>query len=160
MLLRRAFFYWQTAAALVLPVWLLVGWGIWGSSAGELVGVAITAPILVIALLIVVGLTIARRSVRQQRAVSWLDVGVLALWHAMLIGLGFFGPASNWFAVFAVVAAIVAFWSAVWQLVRETRRRVQAVFDEIQRAAAPQGAPRPPLDAGEFIVLPPTEEKR
>ncbi|BDI21907.1 hypothetical protein [Herbiconiux sp. L3-i23] len=160
MVLRRAFFYWQTAAALVLPVWLLIGWGIWGTSAGELLGVAITAPILVVALLIVVGLTIARRSVREKRAVSWLDVGVLTFWHAMLIGLGFFGPAANWFAVFAVIGAIVAFWSAVWQLIRETRRRVQAVFDEFQRVAAPQGTRKPPVDAGEYIVLPPSDDPR
>ena len=155
MVLRRAFFYWQTAAALVLPVWLLIGWGIWGTTAGELVGVAITAPILVVALLIVVGLTIARRSVRAARAVSWLDVAVLGFWHAMLIGLGFFGDAASWFAVFAVIGAIVAFWSAVWQLVTETRKRVRAVLDEFQRVTEPSGTRRAPIDAGEYVVLPP-----
>jgi hypothetical protein len=159
MLLRRAFFYWQTAAALVLPVWLLIGWGIWGTSTGSLFGVAVTAPILVLALLIVVGLTLARRSVRESRAVSWLDVGVLAFWHAMLIGLGFFGDSAGWFAVFGVIGGIVAFWSAVWQLVTETRRRVRAVFDGIQRAAAPQPANRQPIDAGEYIVLPRSDDR-
>jgi hypothetical protein len=158
MLVRRAFFYWQTAAAIVLPIWLLVGWGIWGSSAGELVGAAITAPILVIALLIVVGLVIARRSVREARAVSWIDVGVLAFWHAMLIGLGFYGAGAGWFAVLSVIGALVAFWTVVWQLFRETRKRVQAAFDEIQRGAAPNGR-RAPVDAGEYIVIQPRDDR-
>ena len=156
MVLRRAFFYWQSAAAVVLPLWLLIGWGIWGSSRAELFGIAFTAPVLVIALLAVVGLIFARKSVREKRAVSWLDAGTLGLWHALLVALGFFGPGANWFAVAAVVAAMVAFWAAGWQLVTETRRRVRLALDEIQRAAAPQGGPaRNTVSAGEYIVLPP-----
>jgi hypothetical protein len=143
----------------VLPVWLLIGWGVWGTSSGSLFAVAVTAPILVLALLIVVGLTLARRSVRERRAVSWLDVGVLAFWHAMLIGLGFFGDSAGWFVVFGVIGGIVAFWSAIWQLVTETRRRVRAVFDDIQRAAAPQPIRREPIDAGEYIVLPQVDDR-
>jgi uncharacterized membrane protein YuzA (DUF378 family) len=155
MLVRRGFFYWQTAAAVVLPVWLLVGWGIWGTSATGFVGIAFLAPALVLGLLIVVGLTLARRSVRETRAVSWLDVGLLSLWHLSLIGLGFFGESASWFAIAGVIAGIAAFWSAIWQLVTEVRRRVRAVFEEIQRVSAPQSGPRPPIDAGEYIVLDP-----
>ncbi|MFD1715878.1 hypothetical protein ACFSBZ_15500 [Amnibacterium flavum] len=160
MLVRRGFFYWQTAAAIVLPVWLLIGWGIWGTSAAGFIGVAFLAPVLVLALLVIVGLTLARKSVRETRAVSWLDVGILTVLHLSLIGLGFFGPSASWFAIVSVIAAIAAFWSAIWQLVTETRNRVRAVFDEIQRAAAPQGAQRPPIDAGEYIVIDPPSSSR
>ena len=63
MLVRRGFFYWQTAAAVVLPVWLLVGWGIWGTSATGFVGIAFLAPALVLGLLvpIVAGIPAIRR---------------------------------------------------------------------------------------------------
>lgn len=154
MFVRRAFFYWQTAAAVVLPVWLLVGWALWGESYGGLLGIALAAPVLVVAVLIVVGLTVARRSVREKKAVSWLDVGILTFWHAMLIGLGFFGPATEWFVVLGVIGAVGAFWSSIWQLVRETRARFRAAFDDIQRTAGAPGIRQTPIDAGELIVLP------
>lgn len=159
MLVRRAFFYWQTAAAVVLPVWLLVGWAIWGQTAGALLGVVIAIPLLVVSVLVVVALTIARRSVREAKAVSWLDVGILAFWHAMLIGLSFFGPSVEWFVVFGVIGAVAAFWSAIWQLVRETKARFRVAFEDIQRASQPS-LRMDPIDAGELIVLPPDAPKK
>jgi hypothetical protein len=158
MLARRAFFVWQFAAAAVLPAWLLLGWALWGSS-GSFAGLALATPFLVLALLAVAGLTVARRSVRQSRAVSWLDLGVAGTWHVLLIALGFFGPFSNVFAALSVAVGIVAFWSAAWQLVDETRKRVRSVFASIDRAARPPGSPasRAPINAGEYIVLPPSQ---
>ena len=159
MLARRAFYYWQFPAAVILPGWLLVGWSIWGQGSG-FVGVALTAPLLVVAVLVVAGLTVARRSVREAKAVSWFDVAVVGLWHLLIVALGFFGGATNLLAVLAVAAGIAAFWLVIWELVDETRKRVRAVFEQIDRAARP-GAPHPrtPIDAGEYIVLPPTDPR-
>lgn len=162
MLVRRAFFYWQFAAAVVLPAWILLGWTLWGR-AGEFVGLAIATPFLVLALLAVAGLTYARKSARTDRAASWLDVGVAGAWHAAVIAAGFFGPATPAFAAFSLALGIAAFWSVAWQLVTETRKRVRRVFDTIQRGAIPYGsAPskQTPLDAGEYLVIRPSDPPR
>ncbi|MCU1571163.1 MAG: hypothetical protein JWR33_1904 [Naasia sp.] len=158
MLARRAFFYWQFAAAAVLPAWLLLGWALWGSS-GSFAGIALATPFLVLALLAVAGFTVARRSVRDARAVSWLDLGVAGAWHVLVIALGFFGPWSSIFAALSVAVGIVAFWSTAWQLVAETRKRVRSVFASLERAARPPGSPgaQAPVNRGEYIVLPPSQ---
>jgi small-conductance mechanosensitive channel len=159
MLARRAFYYWQFPAAVLLPGWLLVGWSLWGDGSG-FVGIALTAPLLVVAVLVVAGLTVARRSVREAKAVSWLDFGVAGLWHLLIIGLGFFGQATNLLAVLAVAAGIAAFWLVIWELVDETRKRVRRVFEQIDRAARPSPPQsRTPIDAGEYIVLPPNDQR-
>ncbi len=156
MVVRRAFFYWQLAAVVVLPAWLLIGWAIWGT-AGDFASIAIATPFLVLALLGVAGVTFARKSVRTKKAVSWLDVAAAGVWHAFVIATGFFGPGTAAFAALSVAAGILAFWAAVWQLVDETRKRVKQVFETVQRGAVPY-QPRPrPIDAGEYIVLKPGE---
>ncbi|MCU1438096.1 MAG: hypothetical protein JWP66_1183 [Naasia sp.] len=155
MLARRAFFFWQLAAIVVLPAWLLLGWAIWGS-AGTFAAIALATPFLVLALIGVAGITYARKSVRSSRTVSWLDVGVAGAWHLAVVGVGFFSPATSVFAALAVALAIAAFWSAAWQLVTETRKRVKKVFEAIDRAGRPTGAVQPPMDAGEYIVISPS----
>lgn len=159
MSVRKAFYWWQLAAIVVLPVWILLGWAIWGSATSSFLSIALTAPFLVVALLVVTGMIMSRRSVRTAKAVSLLDVGVLAIWHAMIIGLGFFGISANLFGVLAVAAGIVAFWASAWEILDETRRRVRAVFD----AAVQQSdrilrtpASRSPINAGEYIVIQPS----
>jgi hypothetical protein len=162
MLVRRAFFYWQFAAAVVLPAWILLGWALWGQK-GEFVGLAIATPFLVLALLAVAGLTYARKSVRSTRTVSWLDVGIAGVWHAVVIGAGFFGPATGALAALSLALGIAAFWSVAWQLVTETRKRVRRVFDTIQRAAVPSSpgtGKQTPLDAGEYLVIRPSDPPR
>ena len=50
MWLRRAFFHWLIPAAFVLPVWLLVGWGVFQGGAGSFLWVLfIAAPLMVLA---------------------------------------------------------------------------------------------------------------
>jgi hypothetical protein len=162
MLVRKAFFYWQFAAVVVLPVWILLGWTLWGR-AGEFVGVAIAAPFLVLALLGVAGITYARKSARTTRTASWLDVGVAGAWHLAVIAAGFFGAATGAFAALSVALGIAAFASVAWQLVQETRKRVRRVFETIQRGAVPSGTPgakQAPLDAGEYLVIRPSEPPR
>jgi hypothetical protein len=123
MWLRRAFYYAQYWAIPVLPLWLLIGRGITIDGPGwEFVVLLFAAPALSLALIVVMGITMARRSVRRARLVSWLDVGVLTGWYAVVVVAGLYSHPLV--AVLAVAATLVAFWSAVWQFVVETRHRV------------------------------------
>ncbi|MEO8908220.1 MAG: hypothetical protein ABI310_09110 [Microbacteriaceae bacterium] len=146
MLVRRAFYYWQFIAAVVLPAWLLVGWAVFGSSGWGLFGLVLVCPVAFIALLTVALLNYARTSVRAARAVSWRDVGILAAWHLSIVGIGFFGAGGAWFAFAAVILAIFAFWYALWALVTDTGRRVAAAFapvageDQGSADLGPQGS--------------------
>lgn len=150
MLVRRALFYWQFAAVVVLPLWLLIGWAAWGSAG---LSVLLAVPFLVLAMLVVMGLTFARKSVRESRSVSWIDAAVLTVWHLAIVGAGFYGGGANWFAALIVLTTMVAFWLALWQLVAETRRRVRRVLASFEQLVGPAVPRREPLSAGEYIVL-------
>jgi hypothetical protein len=127
MVLRRSFYYAQFGAIPILPLWLLIGRGIVIDGTGwEFVMLLFVAPILALAMLIAAGLTVARKSVRRSRAVSWLDVALLAAWYLAIIAAGF--VAHPVMAVLVVLLAVTVFWSAVWQLYAETRRRVRTAF--------------------------------
>jgi hypothetical protein len=141
MFVRRAFYYEQFIAAIVLPVWLLVGWSIFGSGGWGLFGLVLACPIAFVALITIALLNYARTSVRRAKAVSWRDVAVLTAWHLSIVGIGFFGFGGAWFAVAAVILAIVAFWVAVWALLTDTRKRVAAAF--APAVDAEREAPRP-----------------
>jgi hypothetical protein len=159
MVVRKAFYYWQFAAVAVLPAWLLLGWALWGAG-GDFAGVAIATPFLVLALLGVAGTTFARKSARTTRTASWWDVGIAGAWHASVIATGFFTAGISLFAALAVALGIAAFWSAAWQLVDETRKRVRAVFEQVQRGAVPYQQKQAPLDAGEYLVIRPSDPPR
>jgi hypothetical protein len=154
MLLRRGFWYWQFAAALVLPLWVLTGYAIWGAGTAGFLGVAILAPLLVVAQLGLAAVLVARRSVRASRMVGRADAAVLAAFSLAVIGAGFFGPATTWFGVLAVAALLGAYWLAVTELVTDVRSRVRTTLDAL-------GIRRPvqSRDAGEYIVLPPPAKR-
>lgn len=167
MLIRRAFLRWMVAAAVALPVWLAVGWAIFGGGGWGTLGLVVVVPLSFIALAVVALIVWIRPTVRAQRAVSWIDVGVVGAWHASIVALGFYGQASTVFGVLAILLAVAAFWVALWQLVRDGARRVQATMTEFERLAAQQtgaasgpdaapGAPRrrPPFDGdGDVYVV-------
>ncbi|GAB3036055.1 hypothetical protein GCM10027052_12740 [Parafrigoribacterium mesophilum] len=120
-------YYAQFGAVPILPLWLLIGRGIVIDGTGwEFVLLLFVSPILAVAMLIVVGLTVARRSVRRSHAVSWLDVGLLSAWYLAIIAAGF--AQHPVMAVLVVMLAVAVFWAAIWQLYVETRRRVQQAF--------------------------------
>ena len=161
MILRRAFYWWLFPSAVVLPAWLLIGWAIYGNGGWSFLGLLIACPILFIAMLAIGGIISARKSVRDARAVSWYDVGLLAAWHVSIIVFGFYIPgASGWIAVLGILLGLATFWVSLWQLLVETRARVQLTFDAYERAAQPDQM-RPPqagaVDGGEYIVI---EERR
>ena len=147
MWLRRAFYYAQFGAIPILPLWLLIGRGLVVEGPGwEFVLLLAVCPILVVAMAIVVGITVARKNVRRTHRLSWLDVGVLGAWYLAIIGAGTI--AHTGMAALVVVLSVAAFWSALWQLYTETRRRVEsalAAFPAIPvgeyRASTAPGSP-------------------
>jgi hypothetical protein len=155
MALRRAFFAWQFAAAAVLPLWVLLGYAVWGASVGGLVSVVLLAPVVLAVELGLALLFSARSGVRRSRALDLPAIGVLGAYQVGVIGFGFFGPASAWFGLLAAVAAIGGFWLGGRLLVRDLRARVQETMTAFGRP--PQApASRAPLDAGEYIVIKPS----
>ncbi|ROR81495.1 hypothetical protein SAMN06295974_0731 [Plantibacter flavus] len=167
MIIRRAFYYWRFAAIFVLPAWPFVGWGLFGESGWSLFGLFIAMPILAIALAAIAFLISARASVRTTKLVSWMDAGLLTLWHVTIICFGSFSSGVALWAVLGVVASLAAFWGVIAQLISETARRARETMAEFERMAAAAGPgtvpgsaipPQPrfdpgPIDGGEFIVI-------
>lgn len=166
MLIRRAFLWWLVAAAVVLPIWLGVGWIVFGGGGWGTLGLVITVPVTFIGLAVVALLIRVRPTVRAERAASWTDVGVVGALHAAVIGIGFYGDSGAFFGVMAILLAIAAFWAAVWQLVTDGARRMQATMVEFERLAAqqtgtsqgPDAASRPFIRGDEEIIV--IEERR
>jgi hypothetical protein len=153
---RRALYFAQFPAALVLPTWVLISRGLLADGIGWTFLVYLVAcPILCISMLAVAGLVLARKSVRTERAVSWLDAGLFTGWYASLILYGFYAFAI--FAVAVLIFGLAAFWLGLWQLFTDTRTRVQGAMADFDRQAA---APTKPSERyiGEVIVIQPNEQ--
>lgn len=122
MWLRRGFFGWLLPAAFVLPLWLFVGWAVTGAGGWAFLWLVLAIPGVFVWQLVLALLARARGTVRAHRAVSWWDVAGFAVWHALVIGLGFFNP--SWWAptlVVALIAGVALFWLQLWQLWQEAR---------------------------------------
>lgn len=151
MAFRRALFAWQFAAAAVLPLWLLLGYAIWGASVGGFLSVVLLVPVVLVVELALAVLFSARAGIRRERALDLPAVAVLTAFQIGVIGLGFFGAASAWFGLLAAVAAIGGFWIGGRLLARDVRSRLQQPF------APPQPTDRrPSIDAGEYVVIKPS----
>lgn len=135
MAVRSGFYRWLIPGALFLPAWLFVGWIISGASALSLLWVLISAPIVLVGQLILSLLVRARATAGDERAASWMDVGLIGGWNVSIIALGFF---SNpwWWALFAltVLVGFGALWGVFAQLWREARPAVT-----VQRTAGGVG---------------------
>jgi hypothetical protein len=160
MLIRRAFLWWLVAAAVVLPIWLGVGWVVFGRGGWGTLGLVITVPVTFLTLGIIALLVRIRPTVRAERAASWVDVGVIGALHAAVIGIGFYGDGGAAFGVAAILLAIAAFWSSVWQLIADGAKRMQATVAEFERLAAQQSgrgggdaAARPFVRVDEEIIV-------
>lgn len=143
MIIRRVFFYWQFIAVGVLPAWRLIGASIFDSGGWSLIGAMFGAVALAIGMFVVASLIHVRKDVRLQKAVSWADVGVLSLWHALIVLAGFAVSPGPWLPLLLVIVGLAAFWFAVWELVQAARRRVREVIDLIEEGANPPSGPRP-----------------
>ncbi|TFD62652.1 MFS transporter [Cryobacterium suzukii] len=141
MIIRRAFYHWQFIAAGALPLWLLIGSSIFGSGAWAVLGIFFGAILIGLGLLLVALVVYARKEVRETRAVSYADVGVLALWHALIIAIPFSTDAAGWLSVLVIIGGFAVFWFAVWELFDTARRRVLAMVDLVEQQAHGQSAP-------------------
>jgi hypothetical protein len=149
MLFRRGFLNWLTVAAVVLPIWLGIGWAVFGGGGWGTLGLVVAVPVTFIALAVVALIVWLRPTVRSQRAASWTDVGVIGAWHLAIIGIGFYGQSATLFGVLAILLAIASFWVGIWQLFSDGARRMQATMTEFERLAAQQpGASTAPDAAG------------
>ncbi len=134
MWLRQAFFRWLIPAAFVLPLWLFIGWIVFGASPWALLWVLISAPIVFIGQLVLTLLIRARGTVRTDRAVSGTDAAVVGAWHALIIALGVF-DSDWWWPILAVTVAVgvAALWTSLWQLWREAGPRAIVLREQGER---------------------------
>ena len=148
MIIRRAFYHWQFIAAGALPLWLLVGSAIFGSGAWAVLGIFFAAVLIGLSLLVVALVMYARKEVRETRTISRADVGVLALWHALIIAIPVSEDAAGWLSVLVIIGGLAVFWFAVWELFDSARRRMRQMVDLMEQTARGQsspGASRQPL---------------
>jgi hypothetical protein len=155
MALRRAFFAWQFAAAAVLPLWLLLGYAVWGGGVGGFFSTVLLVPVVFVVELALAALFSARARVRRVRALDLPAVAVLAAFQLGVIGVGFFGPATAWFGLLAAAAAIGGFWLGSTLLVRDVRARVQETMTAFGAPPQPPTS-RAPINGGEYIVIKPS----
>ncbi len=155
MVVRRVVYRLLFPLAFLLPVWVLIGRGILLDGIGwDFLVYLFVCPILFVALLVVGGLMVWRPGAREERAVTGWDAAVLIVLWLTLIATGFVAHPA--LVALAVVLVLGAFWLALWELLTESRRRFQAVMDDIDatskgaRASMPQ---QKPLDLGEVIVV-------
>lgn len=121
MWLRRAYYGWLIPAAFLLPLWLLIGWGVSDAGGWAFLWVLFVAvPSVFVGQLGLTLLVRARTTARARRAVSWWDVAGFTLWHSLTIALGFFVE-SWWMPVFilTVCVGLALFWLEIWQLWRQ-----------------------------------------
>ena len=156
MIIRRALYFAQFGAALILPLWIFVARGIVTNDTGwDTLAYVILCPVLFVVMIGISAIVTARKSVRSARAVSWIDVAAQLLLYAALITAGFVTTIA--FLVIAVVILVAFFWVAVWELVRETRARFQGFVDEINLQSQP--IVRLPDDARVIVVKPSDPEQ-
>jgi hypothetical protein len=155
MWLRRAFFGWLIPAAFVLPLWLLVGWGVYNAGGWAFLWVLFLAiPGVFLWQLLLTLLVRARGTVRAHRAVSWRDVLGFGVWHCLVIALGFFNAA--WWApvlVVAILAGIGLFWLELWQLWREAQPSRLLLRTAQGMAYLPPMSPGASAEPQEVIVV-------
>ncbi|ALJ20330.1 hypothetical protein [Microbacterium sp. No. 7] len=151
--LRHFFYRWLIPAAFVLPLWLLIGWIVFGANPWALLWVFISGPIVLVWQLVVTLLVRARGTVRAERAVSWTDVALFGAWHLAIVALGVF-DARWWWPVLGltIVLGIALLWVALWQLLREARPSVVLSTVEGYMSVPPQ-RPARPSSAHDVIVV-------
>ena len=165
MRLRTAFRSWLVPAAIVLPVWLLVGYGIFGDTLWMFPLVVVLAIGSAIALLGVAAIAKARPTVKRTGALSWADVALFTAWWLTIVVAGLAGPYTGALTVLAVLFALATFWLVLAELFADAKRSVKQTFDEFERQARtssplgfrPAPAPAAPVaearDDGEYIVV-------
>ncbi len=145
MWLRRAFYYLQPAAIVLVPGWIVAARAITSVDLGaQDVIVFLAWPLLAFAMIAVLGLTWARGTVRSTKTLSWTDVAALAAWYAAGIAYGTFiavgsRTGAGLLGGLLLLVSIAVIGLAVWQLIQAARRRVRTVLAGLDRSAIPAG---------------------
>ena len=148
MVLRRALYFGQFPLAVALPAWVFVSRGILADGVGaQLVAYAFVCPIITVALASIAGLIVARKGVRDAKAVSWRDAEWLGAIWVGLLAYGFF--ALPLLAVLVTLLIIAAFWFEAFELFNEAKARVKTAFEV---------GPNPVRYRGDVIVISPPDE--
>ncbi|HWS51425.1 MAG TPA: MFS transporter permease [Microbacterium sp.] len=155
MWLRQGFFRWLLPAAFLLPLWLLIGWGVTGAGGWAFLLLIIAMPSVFVGQLLLTLLVRSRPSVRATRAVSWWDVAGFTLWHGLTIAIGFFPQA--WFGLLlsgAIATGIAMFWLMLWQLWSEAKGAGGTVRVFARTTADPpvDGRTRVDVDNEVFVI--------
>lgn len=154
MAIRQAFVRWLIPAAFVLPLWLLIGFFVFGANAwGVFFLLLVAMPAVFIGQLVFSLLIRSRPSVQRDRAVSWQDLIVVGVWQVLTILVGTY---SSWFGLTLTLAILGAFgvlWSCFAQLWSEARSSVTArTMGERLSGFVPPTPPPPPAADNVYIV--------
>ncbi len=152
--IRRAAFVWQFAAVVVLPLWLLVGYAIWGAGLGGFLGLSLLAPLLAVAELALAALFTARASVRRPRMLGLADTAVIAVVTGAVAFAALFTAATPWLGVLAVAGLLGGFWLGGRELVTEIRSGMRRTLADLGFGPVES---RPAIDAGEYVVIRPSQ---
>lgn len=110
-------------AAVVLPLWLLIGWGVFNAGGWAFLWVLFIAiPSVLIGQIALTLLQRARPSARETRMASWWDVLGFGIWHVLTIAVGCYPQ--TWFPLLltaAIAVALALFWLMLRQLWGEAR---------------------------------------
>lgn len=156
MWLRRAFYRWLFPASVVLPLWLLIGWGIFNAGGWAFLWVLfIATPSVFIGQLALSLLVRARPSARETEMVSWWDVLGFGVWHALTIGVGFYPQA--WFPLLltgAIAVALAMFWLMLRQLWSEAKGTGPGIriSTPLSMDAESEGPRRAPAEEDVFVI--------
>jgi len=155
MMLRRALLRWQLFAVPVLPLWLLVGFGVFAGGASGFFLLFLAAGALFVFLAVLAGVTRLRPVVRQTRALAAWDAAATLAFHLAVVGLGFFGATGVAFGVAAVLLGLATFWLTIGELTREWRDRVSGAVARASARTSPVAASRPRRrpDEGDTIIV-------
>lgn len=156
MVLRRLFLPWLFPAALVLPLWLFVGWIVFsGGSGWALLWLLVAAPAVFVSEILIALIVRGRGTVRTERAVSWRDLIGIGLWHLSIVALGFYDSRTFFpLLVLGVVGAFVLIGSSLAQLWSEARGAVTLLHAADGTGYIPptREQPRPRVD-GDVVVI-------
>lgn len=134
-------------AAVVLPLWLLIGWGIFNAGGWAFLWVLFIAiPSVFIGQIALTLLQRARPSARETRMASWWDVLGFGVWHVLTIAVGCYPQA--WFPLLltgAIAVALALFGLMLWQLWGEARTAVPGI--RLTTSPAQDAASQPPRRA-------------
>ncbi len=161
MLVRRVVYSWLLPAALALPAWLVLGWLIFSREPWSLLPILlIFVPAVFVGQLVMALLVRSRPGVRDQRAVSWYDVGAFGAWHVLTFLVGFYtAPLFSVALPLAIIVGLGTLALVIWELWTDGRRSVSSFGDVRARMSSPSRGTSPTIVMRESTADEPTTER-